>query len=106
MRRATLIQLKQYEIAPSVAQSFVWDVESLWARPDWRVQVQEATLQGFRQVADELELDEEFFDRDTPETIDIPGLQQLADQIREELQHGSGVVWLQGFPAADFTLCR
>ena len=103
MRRATLIQLKQYEMAPSVAPSFAWDAESLWARPDWRVQVQEPTLQGFRRVVEGLDLDEEFFDRETPETIEIPGLQQLADQIREELQHGSGVVWLQGFPATDFT---
>ena len=45
MRRATLIQLKQYEMAPSVAPWFDWDAESLWARRDWRVQVQEPTLE-------------------------------------------------------------
>lgn len=98
-----MITLKQYETVSAVPASFTWDAETLWARPDWRMRVQDKTIHGFREAILNLGLDDGFFDSYTHGDVEIPGLQQLADQIREELQHGSGVVWLEGLPALNFT---
>ena len=96
--------LKQYEIVPAVPASFVWDAQTLSDTPAWRLTIKDKTIQGFQQVVSTLELDDNFFNRYAHGDIELPGLQQLADDIRQEVQHGLGVVWLQGFPTSTFTV--
>ncbi len=98
-----MITLKQHEVASAVPKSFCWDAESLWSRPVWRMRVPDTVIRDFQQAADDVVLDDEFLDNYSNGDIEIPELQQLAGQIREELLQGSGVVWLQGFSAANFT---
>ena len=98
--------LKQYEIVPAVPKSFVWDAQTLSANPAWRLRIKDKTIQGFQQVVSTLELDDNFFNRYAHGDIELPGLQQLADDIRQEVQHGLGVVWLQGFPTSSFTVTQ
>ena len=51
----------------------------------------------------DLALDDGFFESYAHGKIAVPGLQELADEMRKELQEGSGVVWLKGPPASGFT---
>ena len=99
-----MITLKQYEIASAVSNSFVWDAEALWTRPTSQMTVPDETIRGFKKATANHTLGDEFLDQYAKGDLDIPGLQQLADQIRKELQEGSGVVWLRGCPATEFTV--
>jgi len=101
-----LISLKQHDIAPSVPESFIWNAQTLSARSTWRMTVEDKTIHGFRQAIASLDLDGPFLDRYARGDVNIDGLQQLAEHILQELQHGSGVVWLQGFPATEFTVSQ
>ena len=98
--------LKQYEITPAVPESFAWDAQTLSASPGWRLRIEDKTIHGFRQAVSTLKLDDSFFKGYAHGDVEIHGLQQLADDIRQQVQHGSGVVWLQGFPATDFTVIQ
>ena len=98
--------LKQYEIAPAVPDSFAWDAQTLSARPTWHLRIEDKTIDGFRDAVSTLELDDDLFNKYAHGDVEILGLQQLADNIRQEVQHGRGVVWLQGFPAADLTVAQ
>jgi len=99
-----LISLKQYEVASAVPGSFLWDAETLWVRPNSRVAVQDELVCGLKEAIADQAIDDDFLDAYTHGDLEIPGLQQLADQIRQELQEGSGVVWFRGFPAEEFTV--
>ena len=68
--------------------------------------VEDKIVRGFRQAIASLDLDAPFLDSYTHGDVNIDGLQQLAEHILQELQHGSGVVWLQGFPATEFTVSQ
>ncbi|MFP6613849.1 MAG: TauD/TfdA family dioxygenase, partial [Pirellulales bacterium] len=67
------------------------------------IQVPDPVLHAFRQAVEGLVLDDGFLESYTHGALSIPGLQELADQVREEVQQGSGVAWVKGPPAADFT---
>ena len=101
-----MISLKQHEIVPAVAESFSWNAQSLLARPAWRMRVEDKTIHGLRQATANLQLDDDFFNRYAHGDVEIFGLQELADHIRQELQQGSGIVWLQGFPATGFNVAQ
>lgn len=101
-----MISLKQYEIAPALPKSFTWDAEDLWARPAWRMKVADKTTKAFQQATENLVIDDDFLNSYNHGDIENIGLQQLADDMREELQHGSGVVWLQGIPATEFSVAQ
>jgi len=98
--------LKQYGIAPAVPESFAWDAQTLSASPTWRLGIEDKTIHGFRQAVSTLKLDDNFFKGYAHGDVEIHGLQQLADDIRQQVQHGSGVVWLRGFPATDFAVIQ
>jgi hypothetical protein len=98
-----LLERKQHEIAPDLPVSFTWDAESLWERTAWRIQVPDPTLHAFRQAVEGLVPDDGFLENYAHGELNIPGLEELAGQVREELQQGSGVAWVKGPPAADFT---
>jgi len=98
-----VVELKQYAPAPSIPPSFTWDADTLWERSAWRIQVTDQLLATFRQTVAELVLDDGFFESYAHGKIAVPGLQELADEMRKELQEGSGVVWLKGPPASGFT---
>ena len=98
--------LKQHEIAPSVPESFVWDSQTLSARPAWRMRIEDNTIRGFREAISPLKLDEDLFNNYAHGDVKLLGLQKLADDIRQEVQHGTGIVWLQGFPAKDFSVAE
>ena len=99
-----MISLKQHAIAPAVPGAFIWDAGTLQTRTTSRISVQDETLDGFKKVAERQVIDEAFLDAYADGDMDIPGLQQLANQIRQELQQGSGVVWLQDGPGREFTV--
>ncbi|MCP4512545.1 MAG: hypothetical protein GY826_39795, partial [Fuerstiella sp.] len=61
-------------------------------------------IHEFQRVVAGLEIDLDFLEKFSPEDIALPACQRLADQIRAELHSGSGVVWLQGFPAPLFSV--
>ena len=96
--------LKQYEIAAAIPKAVIWDAQTLLANPAWRLRINDKTIEGFRQAVSALELDEEYFKAYVHGDVEIFGLQQLADAIRQQIQHGPGVVWLQGFPATEFSV--
>lgn len=98
-----MIELKQYAPAPTLPASFTWDTDTLWERTAWRIQVTDQLLSVFRQTVADLALDDGFFESYAHGEIALPGLQELADEMRKELQEGSGVVWLKGSPASGFT---
>ncbi len=98
-----MIALRQHVPAPSLPPSFTWETDTLWERSAWRIKVSDQLLGTFRQIVADLALDEEFFENYAHGGIAFPGLQELADEIRQELQEGSGVVWLKGPPASGFT---
>ena len=98
-----MISIKQHEIASAVPGFFLWDAETLWSRPTSRVSVQDETVDGLKEVTASLAIDEEFLDRYAAGDLEIPGLPHLANQIRQELQQGSGVVWLQNCTGTEFT---
>ena len=98
-----MISLRQHEIAAAVSGFFLWDAETLWTRPTSRISVQDETVDGFKEVTASQAIDEEFLDRYVDGDLEIPGLHHLANQIRQELQQGSGVVWLQDCPSTEFT---
>ena len=98
-----MISLKQHEITSTVPAFFLWEAETLWTRSTSRISVQEETVEGFKKVMASQAIDEECLDRYAPGDLDIPGLQHLANEIRQELQQGSGVVWLQDCPGKEFT---
>ncbi len=99
-----MISLKQHAIAPAVPGAFIWDAGTLRTRTTSRISVQDETRDGFKKVAERQVIDEAFLDAYADGDLDIPGLQQLANQIRQELQQGSGVVWLQDRPGPEFTV--
>ena len=68
--------------------------------------VEDKTIHRFRKAITSLDLDDDCFERYSHGDVEFIGLQQLADHILHELQQGSGIVWLQGFPAADFTVAQ
>ena len=98
--------LKQYEIAPAVPESFIWDAQTLPASSIWRLRIEDKTILRFRQAVSTLELDDEYFKGYVHGDVEILGLEQLTDDIRRQIQHGPGVVWLQGFPATEFTVIQ
>ena len=87
-------------------ESFAWNAQTLSASPAWRMTVEDKTIHGFRKAIASLDLDDDFFERYAHGDVEFIGLQQLAGHILQELQQGSGIVWLQGFPAADFTVAQ
>ena len=99
-----MIALKQHEVASAIPGFFVWDAANLWTRPTSRISVRDETIDGFRQIAASQLIDEGFVDGYADGDLEIPGLRNLADQIRQELQQGSGVVWLQDGPGTEFTV--
>ena len=99
-----MISLRQHTIASEVPGSHVWDAGTLWTRPTSRISVRDETLDGFRQAAADLVIDGDFLAGYSAGDLSIPGLQHLAGEIRQELQEGSGVVWLGGCSAAEFTV--
>ena len=99
-----MISLKQHRIASDVPGSFVWDSGTLWTRPTSRIRVRDETVDGFRQVTAGLTIDEKFLTEYSDGDLSIPGLRRLAREIRQELQDGSGVVWLQDCPGTEFTV--
>lgn len=101
-----MISLKQHEIAPSMPGSFAWNAQTLSASPAWCMTVEDKTIHRFRKAITSLDLDDDCFERYAHGDVEFIGLQQLADHILHELQQGSGIVWLQGFPAADFTVAQ
>ncbi|MEO1999056.1 MAG: TauD/TfdA family dioxygenase [Planctomycetaceae bacterium] len=54
-----------------------------------------------------LEIDQEFLEKfSLGDIAPLPACQRLADQMHAELHSGSGVVWLQGFPAPLFSVIQ
>jgi hypothetical protein len=98
-----MIALKDYEVAPALPESFTWDAESLQARTTWRMQIAGETLNEFQQAVSGLVPDNALLDNYYHGDVVIPGLERLARRIHDELQYGSGVVWLQSIPDTDFS---
>ena len=101
-----MITLKQHEIAPAVPTSFSWDAQTLPTKPAWHMKVEEKTIDRFRQATEDFLLDDDLFNKYAHGDVESTGLQELADHISQELEHGSGIVWLQGFPTAGFTVAQ
>ncbi len=101
-----MITLKQHEIAPAVPASFSWDAQILLTKAAWRMKVEDKTIDRFRQATKDCPLDDNLFNKYAHGDIENIGVQELADHILQELQQGSGVVWLQGFPPAGFTVAQ
>jgi len=101
-----LVSLKQHEIAKSVPGSFLWNAESLWSRQAWRIRVPEQTIEQFCQTTKHLSIDNEFLNHYKNGAVENIDLGQLASKIHHELWYGSGVVWLQGITASQFTTAQ
>ena len=101
-----MITLKQHEIAPAVPASFSWDAQTLSTKAAWRMKVEEKAIDRFRQATRNCLFDDNLFNKYTHGDIENIGVQELADHISQELQQGSGVVWLQGFPTEGFTVAQ
>ena len=101
-----MISRRQHDVAPSVPESFIWDAQTLPSRSTWRITVEAKTIHGFRQAITSLDPDASFIDKYAHGDVNIHGIQDLANQILQELQHGSGVVWLEGFPATKFSVSQ
>jgi len=101
-----LVSLKQHEIAKAVPGSFIWNAESLWSRREWQIRVPEETIDQFLQATKHLAIDDAFLNHYENGTVANIDLGQLAAKAQRELWHGSGVAWLQGVPASQFTTAQ
>ncbi len=66
------------------------------------MQVSGETLHAFQQTVSGLSLDDTFLDNYCHGEVEISGLERLAGQIKDELQYGSGVVWLKSICNPEF----
>ena len=96
-------------MARRVPRSFTWDAQSQRDCARWKLQIESPVVDEFRQFVSGLELTPHVLENYTPERATdrmLPECVRLANQIRGELQSGSGVAWLRGFPVADFSLIQ
>jgi len=101
-----LVTLKQHPVASEVPNSFAWDAESQQSSDRWKIPVEDSVVREFRRAVSGLQLNQDFLENYRNGDIALPGCQRLADQVHAELHSGSGVAWLQGFPAPTFSVMQ
>lgn len=87
-----------------------WRGEELFHRPDWSPELNAVEIEELRELAAGFAGDETggFTFQGTPlEAVDtarlaLPAVTVRMEQIRHDLEHGSGAVLLRGFPRQDF----
>lgn len=90
--------LKQFEPPATALSSQLWDKEALWRRPNWRLAVADAVHADLNVLLAWAQKQHDPIASYDCEQVDLPAFDALALAAREELEHGSGVVWVQGLP--------
>jgi alpha-ketoglutarate-dependent taurine dioxygenase len=86
------MELKPFDIDAA------WHGAELFTRPEWQFRLSTGEINELLAAAQRLNVNEASTAAD-PDFVDLPLLQPKLMRIQERLEHGTGVVRLQGFPA-------
>ncbi|MDF1665204.1 MAG: TauD/TfdA family dioxygenase [Planctomycetota bacterium] len=76
-----------------------WQGAALLSRPDWHQSLSEELIRELRHALGQKRTQP----IDGPRVLESPKLRAFADEIRENLERGSGAVLISGFPISEFS---